>query len=82
MRTAPVTTKNETMIILDKLGRKLGACVHYPMHNGWQFIPATTSRKSSRKFWPTATTCIPKWAFDLSDEMLTSSEFSANTKAA
>lgn len=69
--------KIETMILVNARGIKLGACVHYPAQGGWKFIPNTTSRSTSRKYWPTATTCIPKWAFDASDNLLTSSEYRA-----
>lgn len=68
--------KQETMILISAEGFKIGACVHYPVLGGWKFIPNTTSRKTSRKAWPTCNKCIPDWAFDASDEMLTASEFS------
>lgn len=74
--------KQETMILVDAKGVKLGACVHYPLHSGWQFIPATTSRRGSRKFWASATACIPKWAFDLSEELLTATEFNVKMATA
>jgi len=73
--------KQETMIVINKDGFKIGACVHYPVLGGWQFIPNTTSRRKSRKAWPSATKAIPRWAFDLSDEMLTAKEFNESRRA-
>lgn len=70
-----MSDKQPTMVIVDANKALIGTCVHYPLQNGWKFIPATTSRQPSRKFWPSATACIPRWAFDLSEEMLTSYEF-------
>lgn len=72
--------KQPTMILLTREGGMVGSCVHYPHKDGWQFIPAVTSRKTSRRYWPTANKCIPRWAFDLSDEMLTSDEFKARRR--
>jgi hypothetical protein len=28
---------------------------------GYRFIPNTSSHRASRKTWPTANSCIPKW---------------------
>jgi hypothetical protein len=28
---------------------------------GYRFIPHTAGRKTSRKIWPSANACIPKW---------------------
>lgn len=67
----------EAMIVVDAHGAKVGACVYAERDRGWRFLPATTSRKLSRKAWPTATAALPKWAFDVSEEMLTASEFEA-----
>lgn len=77
-----MTAKQETMILVDERGIKIGACVHYPLRNGWQFIPATTAHRGSRKFWASATACIPKWAFDASEDLLTATEFNAKLEAA
>jgi hypothetical protein len=70
----------ETMVVVDSHGVKLGACVWHQREDGWRFIPAVTSRKASRRVWPSATECLPKWAFDLSEEMLTSSEYQARRR--
>ena len=70
-----MSAKEPTMVVIDAEGVLIGSCVHYPTHDGWKFIPATTSRRTSRKFWPSATASLPRWAFDLSEEMLTAVQF-------
>lgn len=70
----------QTMVVVNREGVKLGACVWNQRENGWRFIPAVTSRRASRRAWPSATECLPKWAFDLSEEMLTSSEYEARRR--
>ena len=64
-----------TMYLVDKSKRLLGSCVEYI--DGWRFIPAVTSRKTSRKAWSSAVEAIPKWAFDVADDLLTLDEWMA-----
>ena len=61
------------MYVIDKFGMLVGTCTHSIA--GWRFLPNVYSRKASRKAWPSATACIPKWAFDLSDDLLTLEEW-------
>lgn len=69
---------SSTMILVTKTGILVGTCVEHP--KGWRFLPNCSTHQPSRKYWPTANACIPKWAFDLSDEMLTAAEWEARKR--
>jgi hypothetical protein len=62
-----------TMYLVNKTGLLLGVCVQE--RDGWRFRPQTSAHRGSRKGWPSATACIPQWAFDASDELLTRDEW-------
>ena len=68
------------MYLVTKHDILIGRCVGGNV-TGWRFLPNTTSHKPSRKAWPRAVQCIPKWAFDLSDDLLTSEEWAALCRA-
>lgn len=63
------------MYLVNKSGLLLGVCVEG--RDGWRFRPQTSARKGSRKGWPSATKCIPRWAFDASHDLLTKPEYDA-----
>lgn len=66
-----------TMILVTEKNLKIGACVE--SHDGWRFIPAVTGRKGSRKSWPTAEECIPRWANKMGDGLVSVEAFDALT---
>lgn len=66
------------MFLVTSAGMLIGRCVEET--SGWRFLPHTTSHKASRKAWPSATRAIPKWAFDLSDDLLTADEWANLTQ--
>ena len=68
------------MFLVTREGILIGRCIGND-HKGWRFLPNTPSHKRSRKAWPSAVQCIPKWAFDLSDDLLTAEEWAALRKA-
>lgn len=63
----------ETSMFLVKGNVLIGSCIWYL--DGWRFHPNMDSHKPSRKAWNSANDCIPKWAFDQSDEFLTREEW-------
>ena len=69
-----------TMYLVTKTGLLLGVCVQE--RGGWRFRPQTSAHKNSRKSWPSATACIPRWAFDASHDLLTLEEWKQTQKAA
>lgn len=54
-----------TVVLKDKNGSVIGRCVHHPFEDGWRFLSGSSAHGNSRKAWPTAEECIPKWARDL-----------------
>jgi hypothetical protein len=73
--------KEQTMVLVSASGARVGSCVHTP-RRGWRFISAVSSHGDSRKFWEDCNACIPKWAFDLADEMLTADEWAKRREIA
>lgn len=69
-----------TMYLVTKSGMLLGVCVQD--RDGWRFGPQTSAHKRSRKAWPSATACIPEWAFKKSHDLLTREEWKAREEAA
>lgn len=61
------------MFLVDKSKNLIGACTHGI--DGWRFIPNNAAHKASRKAWETPNACIPRWAFDASDDLLTLDEW-------
>ena len=68
------------MSLVTKDGILIGRCIGDD-DQGWRFLPNTTSHKPSRKAWPSAVACIPRWAFDLSNDLLTAEEWADLRKA-
>lgn len=68
-----------TMYLVNKDKALLGTCVEHV--DGWRFLPNVSSRKPSRKAHKSATAAIPRWAFNMSDDLLTLDEWKS-TKAA
>ena len=54
----------------------VGCCSHG--RQGWRFIPRVSGRKTSRRAWPTAETCIPRWAKSNRNRLLTNLEWLAD----
>lgn len=77
-----VEAKEQTMVLVTK-GREylVGRCVHTP-GRGWKFLSNVTSHKDSRKFWNDCNACIPAWAMDRADEMMTWAEWDHHRNAA
>jgi hypothetical protein len=72
--------REQTMVLVTAARCVVGRCVHYP-GQGWKFLPSMSNHRPSRRYWPEANDCIPAWAMDLSDEMLTAREWeSANAR--
>ena len=72
--------KKPSMVLVKQtepfLYSRVGTCVHTP-GKGWKFLSAVAGHQGSRKFWNDCNRCIPEWAFDLADEMLTATEWQA-----
>jgi len=66
--------KEQTMVLVSATGARVGSCAHTP-GRGWKFISAVASHGNSRKFWADCNACIPAWAMELADEMLTATEW-------
>ena len=64
-----------TMYLVTKEKALIGVCVERT--DGWWFQPNTASRRPSRKPRKSAADCIPLWAFDMSDDLLTLAEWKA-----
>lgn len=69
-----------TMYLVTKTGALLGLCVQE--RDGWRFRPQTSAHKGSRKGWPSAAACVPRWAFKASDDLLTREEWNQRQRAA
>ena len=67
---------NEVWFLITKTGLLIGRCMG-SNEKGWHFYPHTTAHKPSRKAWPTIVDCIPDWAFNMSDDLLTADEWNA-----
>jgi hypothetical protein len=46
---------------------------------GYRFLPRVFGHTSSRKHWPTAAACIPRWAKKQGGRTITQAEFDALT---
>ena len=55
-------------------GAVIGRLVYNATSDGWIFFPHTAARQPGRKFHKDMNSAIPKWAFDLSDDLLTTAE--------
>ncbi len=71
----------ETMILVTPKGLRVGNCVHTP-NLGWRFLSGVSAHGNSRKFWPTAEACIPRWAHQYGGTLITASEWRAGRNAA
>jgi len=68
-------TIEKPMYLVDANRNLIGVCSHGI--DGWRFIPNNAARKPSRKGHSTPTKCIPNWAFDASDDLLTLQQWRA-----
>lgn len=64
----------ETMMLLTLKGLRVGNCVHTP-NRGWRFLSGVSAHGNSRKFWPTAEACIPRWARQYGGQLITATEW-------
>lgn len=63
-----------TLILITLSGLRLGSCVHTP-DLGWRFLSGVSAHKNSRKYWPTAEACIPRWARRDDGALITAAEW-------
>lgn len=64
---------SSAMYLLTKGGEVIGRSVETP--KGWRFLPNTSAHQPSRRYWPSAVACIPKWAFEMGDELISAEEW-------
>lgn len=55
----------------------LGRCVTRTDVEAWRFLPNVAGRQPSRRTWPTAEACIPRWARAGFTRLLDRDEFNA-----
>ncbi len=82
MSSKPQISPEGPMYLVTKERILIGTCVHMTFKGGWIFHPHMTSRRPGRKAHLNAVSCIPGWAFDLSDDFLTMEEWKAENKKA
>ena len=75
--TMTETSNNETRYLVRDTASGtallVGCCSHG--RDGWRFIPHVSGRKTSRRAWPTAGACIPRWAKSSRNRLLTNLEW-------
>lgn len=71
----------ETMILVAPTGARIGNC-SYTSARGWRFLSAVSAHGNSRKFWPSAYACIPRWAHQYGGTLMTATEWRARRIAA
>jgi hypothetical protein len=69
-----IEMKQPSVVLVSKSCQHIGTCVHEP-GKGWRFVTSLKGRGDSRKLWKDDRSCIPKWAWDEVDEMLTVTEW-------
>lgn len=72
---------HETMILVTPKGLRIGNC-SYTSDRGWRFLSAVSTHGNSRKFWPSAEACIPRWARQYGGTLMTATEWRAGRIAA